>query len=146
MLSIALVAVLACQSVAAPPAPAPGPGPLTIRLDALTARPAPATTPAPTAPQSGGDFLRSQAAAPRPAQAPVTEPSVADLFRERNAREAAAKAAANKAAADQAAAVPDGTYRCRRTDSGLVCGNNEEAMRQTEAANKAALDRLMAPN
>ena len=146
MLSIALVAVLACQSVAAPPAPAPGPGPLTIRLDALTARPAPATTPPPTAPQSGGDFLRSQAAAPRPAQAPVTEPSVADLFRERNAREAAAKAAANKAAADQAAAVPDGTYRCRRTDSGLVCGNNEEAMRQTEAANKAALDRLMAPN
>lgn len=144
MISIALVAVLACQSVAAPPAPAPAPasGSLTIRLDALAAKP----TPAPTAPQSGGDFLRSQRDTPAPAAGAAAQPSVADLFRERNAREAAAKAAADKAAADEAAAIPDGTYRCRRTENGLVCGNSEEAMRQTEAANKAALDRLMAPN
>jgi hypothetical protein len=62
---------------------------------------------------------------------------VADLFRERNAREAAAKA-------DVAppAAVPDGVYRCRRTETGLVCGTGEDAMKRAEEDAKAALKRL----
>ena len=87
-------------------------------------------------PQTGGDFLRGQAQAPA---GPAAEPSVADLFRERNAREAAAKAAAESAAAPE-----DGTFHCRRTETGLTCGNNEEAMKQTEAANKALMDQLLA--
>ena len=77
-----------------------------------------------------------------PAAAPAT-PSVADLFRERNAREAAERAA--KAEAERPRAVPDGTYHCRRTDTGLVCGNNEEAMQRTEAEAKAQLERMLNP-
>lgn len=136
-----LVATLVCQTPAPlPPAPprAPGTGILGFK------------TPAPTngspPPLTGGDYLRSQAQKDAPTTAPAAPatPSVADLFRERNAREAAAKAA--EAGATSSATVPDGTYRCRRSDNGLVCGTSEGAMRRTEAANKAMLDRLTAPN
>ncbi len=94
--------------------------------------------------------LACQVAAPPmpPPQTPPTPaaaatPSVADLFRERNAREAAERAA--KAEAERPRAVPDGTYHCRRTDTGLVCGNNEEAMQRTEAEAKAQLERMLNP-
>ena len=145
-----LVATLACQTPPQTPAPAPGqrvivwpsPGETTEPVPPPPPR-APGTgilgfkIPAPTEesrPLSGGDFLRSQA------QTAAPTPSVADLFRERNAREAAASAA------QAPATVPDGTYHCRRTENALVCGTNEDEMRRVEAANKAMLDRLSAPN
>ena len=98
---------------------------------------------APIARQTGADFLRSQAAAaPSATPAPAApQPSVADLFRERNAREAA-----ERAAAERSAAVPDGTYRCRRTQTGLTCGTDEEAMRQSEEKAKALLDQMLSPD
>ena len=121
-------------------------------LAALACQPPP--TPAP---QTGGDFLRSQAwpssapkvsptAAPTPgpaatAPAPVPTPSVADLFRERNAREAAAKAAA-----ESSATPADGEYRCRRTATSVTCGTDEETMRRTEEEAKAQLDRVLSPH
>lgn len=113
--------------------------------------------PPPPAPQSGGAFLRSQAspstapkvsasAAPASgpsatAPAPPPTPSVADLFRERNAREAAAKAAAGPSAAPA-----DGEYHCRRTATSVTCGTDEETMRRTEEEAKAQLDRVLSPN
>ena len=118
MLAIALVAVLACQ--AAPPSPA--------------------ATPPARQPQSGGGLPGSQAAAPTTAAA-TTTPSVADLFRERNAREAAARAAA-----ESPAAPADGQYRCRRTATSVTCGTDEETMRRTEEEAKAQLDRLFSPH
>lgn len=92
---------------------------------------------APLVPRTGGDFLRSQAT-PAPA---TPQPSVADLFRERNAREAAVKAAE-----DQSAAVADGQYHCRRAENGMTCGNDEEAMRKLEAETEERLRRLETPN
>lgn len=106
----------------------------------------------PAGPPTGGDFLRSQAwpssaptaspAAAPPATAPATvpTPSVADLFRERNARESAAKAAA------ASAAPADGEYRCRRTATSVTCGTDEETMRRTEEEAKAQLDRVLSPH
>ncbi|MFA7262196.1 MAG: hypothetical protein WC068_04160 [Caulobacter sp.] len=93
----------------------------------------------PTAPQAGEDLLGSQA--PPTAAPAAPTPSVADLFRERNAREAAAKAAEGGSTA-----VADGQYRCRRTENGVTCGNDEEAMRQLEAASQERLRRLETPN
>lgn len=82
--------------------------------------------------------------APAPqAPPPPATPSVADLFRERNAREAAERAA--RAEAERPRAVPEGTYHCRRTETGLVCGNNEAAMQRTEAEAKAQLERMLNP-
>lgn len=83
------------------------------------------------------------APSPQAAPPPPATPSVADLFRERNAREAAERAA--KAEAERPRAVPDGTYHCRRTETGLVCGNDEEAMRRTEAEARAQLERMLNP-
>ena len=41
---------------------------------------------------------------------------------------------------------PPFSHSPRRTETGLVSGTDEEAMRRTEAANKALLDRLETPN
>lgn len=93
-----------------------------------------------TSPQTGDDFLRSQAETSPPPPAP--SPSVADLFRERNAREAAARAATER----EQSPPPDGQYGCRRTATMISCGTTEAARRRAEEAAKAQLDQLMAPN
>lgn len=151
MIQIAvLVAALVCQSTPAKDPPIDWSAP---NSETPAPKPLAATPASPSAdvgvlgfprkpPQTGGDFLRSQAQTQGAAPPPPASPSVADLFRERNAREAAAKAAE----AGQANAVPDGTYHCRRTENGLTCGTDEEGMKRSEEAAKAQLDRLLAPN
>ena len=138
--AIALLAVLACQQT-------PAPGPTAPQQAAPAARPplgsdlikpsgAGGAGPAPVIRMGPGTDW-SKPPPPKAPTATTEQPSVADLFRERNAREAAAKA-------DVAppAAVPDGVYRCRRTETGLVCGTGEDAMRRAEEDAKAALKRL----
>ena len=68
---------------------------------------------------------------------------MADLFRERNAREAAARDASTRASADRSDPVPDGVYRCRRSGSGFTCVDNEAAMQETEARTQEMLQRQL---
>ncbi|MDO9223782.1 MAG: hypothetical protein Q7U20_08745 [Caulobacter sp.] len=141
MIQIAvLVAALACQSPPPPAAPvvpnaqaAKGDLGFVVKPDT-----------APLARQSGADFLRSQATPPAPGATPAPaapQPSVADLFRERNAREAAAKATESAPSA-----VADGQYHCRRTENATTCGNDEEAMRRLEAEIEERRRRLETPS
>lgn len=115
IVSIALAVALVCQSD--PPPPPPG-----SLAAALQAPRTPTETATP--------------ATPEPPK------SVADLFRERNAREAAARAAESPPPPP----TDDSGYHCRRTATSLTCGTDEEAMRRTEEKAKAALDQILSPD
>jgi len=140
---LAVAAAFACQQtptpapIAAPQAaPASPAAPPVLGADLIRPRAAPGAPPPPIIRMAPGiDWSKEPARKSPPATAEA--PSVADLFRERNAREAA-----TKADAAPPAAVPDGVYRCRRTETGMVCGTGEDAMKRAEEASKAALKRL----
>lgn len=116
---------------------------VTAFLMALACQQPPTATTLPAPPPlirlPGIDWSKEPAAAPTPPAAAT--PTVADLFRERNAREAAAKAAESAPSA-----VADGQYHCRRTENGTTCGNDEEAMRRLEAESEERRRRLETPN
>jgi len=130
---LAVAAALACQQTQTP-APAAPPPPL--GADLIKPRAAPGAPPPPIIRMAPGiDW--SKEPAPKAPAATAETPSVADLFRERNAREAAARAAL-----PPSAPVPDGVYRCRRTETGMVCGTSEDAIKRAEEEAKAALKRI----
>lgn len=128
---LAAVVALACEQTSAPAPSAPPP----LGADLIKPRAAPGAPPPPAIRMAPGvDWSKEPARKSPPAAA---EPSVADLFRERNAREAAARAAP-----PPPPPVPDGVYRCRRTETGMVCGTSEDAMKRAEEDSKAALKRI----
>jgi len=155
---VALAAALACQAAPAPAAPQTGgdflrsqprPDPAAVAPPAagagsgFTALPAPPTGASPLIIRKPEvDWSKTPPAAPQ-ADSAAPAPSVADLFRERNAREAAARDAAARASADRSEPVPDGVYRCRRSDTGFTCGDNEAAMQETEARAREMLQRQL---
>jgi len=148
---LAIAAALACQQtptpapIAAPPAASASPAVRPpLGADLVKPRVAPGAPPPPVIRMAPGiDW--SKEPAPRTPPATAETPSVADLFREGNARDAAARAAR-----PPAAPVPDGVYRCRRTETSMVCGTSEDAMKRAEEDSKAALKRIQgqstAPN
>ena len=132
---LAVAAALACQQAPAPVA-APPASPPPLGADLIKPRAAPGAPPPPVIRMAPGiDW--SKEPAPKAPAATAETPSVADLFRERNAREAAARAAP-----PPSAPVPDGVYRCRRIETGMVCGTSEDAIKRAEEEAKAALKRI----
>jgi len=100
---------------------------LTLIAMLFQATPAPAPTPEPGKYRFGG-FIDQPVAEPAPKQR-----SLLEILDDPGPVQAAPQKPAPPA--------DDGKMRCRRTDNGFVCGNNEDGMRQAEDLLRSTIPR-----